>query len=378
MNPGYFQWDNLPGGGFNPAPPNFPGVVPTGDLSGLKGLEEFLVTAKRIRPNPPPQQSQIVPIAAVPKRIPPKVPSPAPAPPPDRRRPPPPKRPPARPRRPPGRKSPPFNPKLPGRVFRGPGPLSKLINALFRFSPFALFFYPRSTGGGDTLPPGFSPLYLLPPLPGSPNDSTRSVEPYSIGDFGPVGNPVDLLQPTALPTYGNIPIGSPNFPENPLAPDAFAPPGLRVEPTLSPNAFPTPDVGPFSFPVSQPLTQPLTNPFSVPVPAPVPVPALRPNPLTNPYPLTDPLPLPKPLTPPKPRGLPSVPKVPVEPIVGSLTPVPDIGPVPKEELNPDQKCKCPTKKKKKERKSREICYRGTYMQRSKGIKYTPKGQVPCQ
>jgi len=45
-------------------------------------------------------------------------------------------------------------------------------------------------------------------------------------------------------------------------------------------------------------------------------------------------------------------------------------------------CKCDDKKpkeqKKKKRQPRAICYRGTYTQRSKGIIYRKKEQVPCQ
>jgi len=42
-------------------------------------------------------------------------------------------------------------------------------------------------------------------------------------------------------------------------------------------------------------------------------------------------------------------------------------------------CQCESKKKKPKKKSkpREVCYRGTYTQRARGITYNPREEVPC-
>jgi len=57
--------------------------------------------------------------------------------------------------------------------------------------------------------------------------------------------------------------------------------------------------------------------------------------------------------------------------------VPDIGPVPKEELDPCD-CKKKTKDKdKKKRKPRTVCYRGTYKQTAGRTIFTPKEEIPC-
>jgi hypothetical protein len=65
-----------------------------------------------------------------------------------------------------------------------------------------------------------------------------------------------------------------------------------------------------------------------------------------------------------------------KPSVGSLTPVPDIGPVPKEELA-RRRCECP-KKKKKKKEARKVCYRGTYRERAKGLSKSRREQIPCK
>ena len=46
----------------------------------------------------------------------------------------------------------------------------------------------------------------------------------------------------------------------------------------------------------------------------------------------------------------------------------------------DDACQCdkPPKKKKKPKKKRDVCKQGTYTQRAKGIKYSPKRTVPCE
>lgn len=44
----------------------------------------------------------------------------------------------------------------------------------------------------------------------------------------------------------------------------------------------------------------------------------------------------------------------------------------------DDQCQCDKpKKKKKPKGKREVCRQGTYTQREKGIKYSPRRIVPC-
>jgi hypothetical protein len=63
--------------------------------------------------------------------------------------------------------------------------------------------------------------------------------------------------------------------------------------------------------------------------------------------------------------------------VGYGSPLPDIGPVPQEELN-----RCPKgcrgrSKKRRPSTPRTECWRGTYVERPRGIVKSRKEQVPC-
>lgn len=66
------------------------------------------------------------------------------------------------------------------------------------------------------------------------------------------------------------------------------------------------------------------------------------------------------------------------------SPNPDIleDPAPSPDRLPDKDdaCQCDKapKKPKKKRKERDVCKQGTYTQRAKGIKYSPKRTVPCE
>lgn len=63
------------------------------------------------------------------------------------------------------------------------------------------------------------------------------------------------------------------------------------------------------------------------------------------------------------------------PTVGNLQPVPDIGPVPKEQTNPCSKQK---QKPKKKREDRKVCYKGTYIELRKGLIKHRREEIPCQ
>jgi hypothetical protein len=47
------------------------------------------------------------------------------------------------------------------------------------------------------------------------------------------------------------------------------------------------------------------------------------------------------------------------------------------QANPDQ-CQCDKPKKKKKPSQREKCFKGTYVQRTQGITFIPKEEVPCE
>jgi len=67
-----------------------------------------------------------------------------------------------------------------------------------------------------------------------------------------------------------------------------------------------------------------------------------------------------------PKGKPDIP--------GFLDPVPDLGPVPKEDLD---RCGCKKPKKRKPAKDREVCWKGTYTEHRKGLTKVRREKVPC-
>lgn len=89
--------------------------------------------------------------------------------------------------------------------------------------------------------------------------------------------------------------------------------------------------------------------------------------------------MPRPNLRPKPRLTPSQrPGVPLQPAprYGFLSPVPDLGPIPLEELDPDR-CKCP-KKARKKREPRTVCYRGTFREGYNRTTKTKIEEIPCE
>lgn len=182
---------------------------------------------------------------------------------------------------------------------------------------------------------------------------------FGSGDIGGLLDPGGAIE--------TIVISAPSFARP--QPEPFGSPDLLAQPDLlSP------------FPIASPVL-PRPNPAPAPKPRPKPKPA--PVPLTDPLqeplnePLLDPfpraLPKPNPSRPGKPRPRPGLPKTPAIP--GTLT-LPEPNPTPMEELD---KCNCEKKKpKKKQKKSRQICYRGTYVEKSKSLTKFRKEQVPCR
>jgi hypothetical protein len=150
--------------------------------------------------------------------------------------------------------------------------------------------------------------------------------------------------------------------------------------------------GAFALPAPTPLPLPeYLSPFDpVTIPAPAPLP--RTGPLVTTGPLTQPFRLPSltilPNTAPgTQRGQTPAPdfaspltglRPPVLPLpgpLGSLSPLPDLGPIPKEDLD---RCKKRPSRKRKSPEPRLECYRGTYTELSRGLIKNRKEEIPCQ
>lgn len=78
--------------------------------------------------------------------------------------------------------------------------------------------------------------------------------------------------------------------------------------------------------------------------------------------------------------------MPLNPFVSPFTPFdPTLEPQPQPQPQPPGRnadpCNCAKEtesKKKKKKKPREVCYRGTYVEKSKSLTKQRKEQVPCQ
>lgn len=251
----------------------------------------------------------------------------------------------------------------------------------------------------------FTPGNTGPDRTGELNEPLREPTPVDSAPTGspdaPVGNPGDVPAPEVLPEIvispGPRPFNPPSVPTPGVFPDPF---GLPVDlPFGVPGAFPLPSGQPRSLPRStperspdivarpdlRPLGDPLADPFALPrpnlepVPRPAPEPAPSPKPRAEPRSPTSPLALPfDPLRPfeyevfREPRDVTSD-------VINRVTaPLTDAQAQPDEAEDP---CDCGGKKKRKKKKDkkppRSICYQGTYTQRSRGITYARKRQVPC-
>lgn len=207
---------------------------------------------------------------------------------------------------------------------------------------------------------------LFPPLPRRDDERKpsnrgrpRSADPNPVGDRivadplsdlpevvvtsprprpfpAPAPLPGPSFSPTGAPNLGDVPInrGSPETARRPVAPP-------KPKPVGAPNVLP----------------QPVANPFTDPVPFPAPAPRPRPGP-SSPTP-----------RPPEVISFPA-PNAPGNP---QLDPLPEPQPVPEEDPCAEQKSK-----KKKKRSDRAVCYKGTYIERAKGITKKRRVRVDCR
>jgi len=192
------------------------------------------------------------------------------------------------------------------------------------------------------------------------NDSQRprSPDPDTAGDPAAPGEPIDEVIVTgtrpspfpAPPSLFGAPLTDPGV-------DYYPPVNrfIRPDPTRLPRQRPGPrfSVGPET--VGSPYVLPLSPPFYGPNP-------VRPS-----------SPAPKPGTPSAP-GAPSFTPSPSTPIIGRIDPVPDLGPIPLEQLD---KCNCPRPKTRKKRTPRSECWKGTYIEKATGISKTRRVPVDC-
>lgn len=266
--------------------------------------------------------------------------------------------------------------------------------------------------------PGYTAPYTLPPPP------APEVLPEPVAEPELIELPELLVTPPRVPPrpaapVGNDPIMPPNwsdlldfntrFPGQPYIPlpgwsDSPFPVGplrLTDDPVSAPG-LPSvvPDLWPPEVPIGEPFQAPLPNPAADPLlPAPWSIPTPGPSVLADPFQLPEPTasPTPSPTPGPSPRADPApvnppeffdpLPLAPAVPGIPFLTPLlPDLEPEVQLQPRPTEAnpCNCPQvtdapekKKPKKERPPRSVCYRGTYVQNSRGISYNPREQVPC-
>lgn len=276
-------------------------------------------------------------------------------------------------------------------LLRG-GLVADLLGAAGRvLGPLTLIFTPGNTGPDRTGELNEPLRDISSPQPGPTDvatvDSGGVPTPEELPNVdviafpNPRGTPSSVPSPDIFPAPlglpWDLPYGVPATVPLPSAPPRTAPrPSLRP----APDTVARPDVGP--------NVDPLADPFALPAPnlQPLPRPAARPAP--------EPAPRPSPRAPADPLALPFDPLRPFaqpesRPVPGDVTsdlidfllrgspePSPDAQPEP--ELD---KCNCDSKKKKKKKKDkpkdRAVCWKGTYVQRARGISYTRREQVPC-
>lgn len=204
----------------------------------------------------------------------------------------------------------------------------------------AALLYSPALGPDDEYP-GNRPMFPFPALPPGeqPRERPQPSPIYQPGIIGEVTIPAPRAPLAPLPS----PLGMPDL--LPVgAPVSYLPfpiPGSRPSPM--PGLVPTPRPRPVDVP-GLPLAIPEIFPLASPLPAPAPA-APRPAPSPSPFP--------NPLSPQQPELAPS----------------------------PQQAgCRCPqqSKPKRKQRKDRAVCRKGTYIETAKGLIKQPKETVKCR
>lgn len=278
------------------------------------------------------------------------------------------------------------------------------LTALLFPQPMGPREFDEAPGGGGAPPPPSTPVGEDPIMP--PNWWDLVNEPFEITKPGPPLVPIPMT-PVQVPPV-EMPPGEPFFDVSPPGvtapsiPDFWITPIPTEVPYEFPGEFPLPDAfdlgpGPAPTPTStprsdpvpvDPVFQPIDWPGTVATPNPTSTPA--PDVLGDPFadPIGDPFgdPFPAPDVPAGPSPRPGSPNEPIFFAPSAPDPVADpfadpllteFGPNPQ---RPDSDtCSCAKKpKKKKKSKPRDVCYRGTYRQNSRGITYNRIEEVPCE
>jgi len=231
---------------------------------------------------------------------------------------------------------------------------------------------------GVAAQPRISPIetapMVLPPIRITPRPTPRVV-------------PFSSRAPNMTPQRITLPFVAPEFYPN-------AVPGTKPRPQRRSLPAPQPQTPPAADPAILPVVTPSISPLPMELPEVVVVP--RKNPAVKTAPNTRPKPLPgraptpwfDPLNPfnlgnrlgrnvPRPAA-PDYLQAPRP--VGLIEPVPNLGPVPLEDL--DEQCDCDGKEKKKKPKKkkqpRQVCYSGTFRERSKSLTKVKRKVIPCQ
>ena len=242
----------------------------------------------------------------------------------------------------PRRRPPPKKPDVPIR--KTPMPKPRILPMLARaMSALSLLFTPSELGDSSL---GYT-KFARPPTKGS------NLFPLFVLDGNRDEKRSAALPDSALRTR-TIEY-SPTIATPELAVDQVA----LVAPALHPGASPV------SGPAARNVTsvRPAATPVARPVVSPLSLPGLMPFPASAPGLLLDTLPTPQPRISPSPKLS-----------LGTLA-LPTPQPVPKE----DTQCKCKEPKKKRRKPSdREVCYRGTFTERKRGLNKVRKERVPCQ
>lgn len=194
--------------------------------------------------------------------------------------------------------------------------------------------------------------------------------------------PVDLPFEVAPPAPVELPFLDPFPLEIPLPGPLEVPDYARI-----PERYADPEPRRWPDPFGTPRDYP--NPWDVPFSDPFPFGDPVPDPFGDPTPEVRPAPRPVPETPARPGdrfGTPFLPGIPA-PRARPGDPLTDLDPFPLEAFAPDptlpdvDSCDCESggkKKKKKKKKPREVCYRGTYIEKSRSLTKHRKEEIPCQ
>lgn len=180
-------------------------------------------------------------------------------------------------------------------------------------------------------------IWLIPRVTPKPLPRIRVpgwiFDPTEIGPEGPTPLPL-APRPRTRPRVRPLPLAPPTAVPGPVG-DPL--PSVVVDPIFQPVPTTSP-----SNPVRVPIGDAVSAPFPLPLSGFLPTPSLRPGRKPKPGPRPDTAPAP-----------------------------PPIGADP---------CNCAAQKKKKpkERKNRDVCYRGTYVEKSRGLIKHRKEEVPCR